>query len=487
MVRTYLNFIRFPFGNFLGRLFCVYYFLFTGRKKSFPRSSLKVLQKGLLFRGRGCEQRSFSGGRHRIKRLHFLILWMLCCFVFGGKLGTAFSQSASQSSNDDIAQILSHVLKQAPRIKTLALNLEAQKLMNLIELSEFNIQAFVQGFTSEREEPRTTPYNSVKSRVRLDHLGLEVSKKWISGIKTSFNYGISENIISFPSRSQLEYYLPDLSIQLEVDLLADMIHRQGFYKSKKVKQLNAQAQFVYNKEVYAVLVNALVDTLSVLSLKQLKTLEKEICLEVQKQQNKLLRKRIQGTVSLKDYLLSQKEVQICNIELDQLSNIELGYEQRIESAYGLRRAFYEKLNIQNIFKQVKSLFKIYETQESQIDWKRVLDVQAEILNLKVLKNEINQLKAASQPRFIFEFRYGLKGLHSHFTKAQEDIYQSDFDNSYIGFRMDLPPFGRYSGKSREKALYAAGRYRFRSGSVSLFRAFKKEKSFISHTQKDSGQ
>ena len=412
--------------------------------------------------------------------INFLILWGLLSFNFWGIYTLASSQFLKNNDSlplsSGISQILNHVLIHAPKIKILALNLESQKLTHLIELSEFDIQASIHGSVSDRKDPRTTPYNILKSHAKTDQLGLEISKKWTSGVKTLFNYRVSENFLSLPSRSQSEYYLPDLSVQLEFDLFADIIYRQEFYKSQKVKQLNIQTQFRYNKEVYAILVNALVDTLSVLSIKELKTLEQEICLEAKKQQNKFLKKRIQRTVSFKDYLLSQKEVQLCAIEVDQLSSIELNYEQRIESEYGLKKTNYQNLDISDIFKQVKSLFESFKVQESLINWERILDLQSEILNLKVLRNEIGQLRAASQPRMIFEMRYGLKGLNSGFKRAQENIYNSDFESAYIGFRMDLPPFGRYSGKSREKSLYAASRYRLEAAQFHYFDLLNKKKS-----------
>ncbi len=341
----------------------------------------------------------------------------------------------ADSKTTNIEIFLEQITKNSTIIKNAQLEFASAKLLNEIELSEFDWSAFVNVSRLSAKDPQRNPFSPTQNEV--NSLGLGVAKKWQYGIQTNLNYNVTDNLIQFPS-DRLDYYFPDLSFEIKANLMDDIIYQQSLNKVLKIKQQNKSLELEKKIKVRQNLVESLLDLVNIVEIKNEVQLEKQICSEIKKQNTMLVKKRARGSISRRDALTSQKELNNCEINIKTLSNQLLAREKSLESKYNLNPVSYDAFEIESLFLEVKQIYKRFSDLEKNINFEQTIELETLKQQLQVLKAEGQQLKALNQTDVALEARYGLRGLNENLSDSQANIANSDFQNYYLGLRINLP-------------------------------------------------
>lgn len=371
-------------------------------------------------------------------------------FIF---LSLAFCKAVfAQVDSSLLDEFLLQVKTQSYEVKNIELDFSSQVLMNQIELAEFDFRGALTANLTKTQDPQRNPFSPLENEAL--GLGASLNKKWSAGFETSLNYNVSDNSIVFPTTPDLNYFFPDFSFQVQSNIIDDLVFQKSNLKTKKIKEIEKQLATEKNIKLRSVYIKSLYELVSLLEVKEKINLETEICAEVKKQNQKLSVKRKQRTISLRDYLLSGKEKNLCEINIKNLENEIFTYQQNMKVTYGIDKNVYLNLKVDQIFGQLKQIFENVSAGSQNLN----LEDNLEIKNLKQkmasLKIETKELNASAQPDLFLEARYGLRGLNENFSPAQDNIYNTDFSNFYIGLKLDLPFMNR-----KEQTLLAAAHYR----------------------------
>lgn len=376
-------------------------------------------------------------------------------FLFIIALGfLRFSYAAVESNTTNINLIeayLSKINKNSSVIRTADYEFKSSQLLKEIELSEFDWSANLNLSRLSAQDPQRNPFSPTRNEVNT--LGLGVQKKWISGFETALNYNVTDNLIEFPG-NELVYFFPDLSLSFKTNLTDDLIYRKSKNLSLKVKESLKSLEIEKNILVRNTLVEALLQLVTVLETKNEIKIEDQICQEIEKQNRVLAKRRALGSVSRRDFLTSQKEVNSCQIKLKSLKNQKLKLVKNLETQYGLSRSDYSDIEIENLFTQAKAIFNNYKNVTAKLNFENNLDANRLKQQLNFLMSEGKQLKAMTALDVNLEAKYGLRGLNENFSEAQGNISDSDFQNYFVGINMKLPFKNR-----TEESLLASNAYK----------------------------
>ena len=367
-----------------------------------------------------------------LKSFAIVLVFLLCIIKPVFSKTVKYNTPTNQSK---IELFLEQINKNSTVIKNAQLEFESSKLLNEIELSEFDWSAFLNVSRLSAQDPQRNPFSPTRNEINT--LGLGVAKKWKYGFETNLNYNVTDNVIVFPV-DRLDYYFPDLSFEIKANLMDDIIYKQSVNKVFKIKQQNKSLEIDKKIKVRQNLVASLLDLVNIVEIKNEIKLEKQICSEIEKQNTKLARKRAMGSISRRDALTSQKELNNCQINIKTLSNQRLALVKSLEANYNLNRNVYSDIEIDSLFKEIKEIYKRYSSIQQNINFEQTIEVESLRQQLNVLRAEGKQLKATNQTDVALEARYGLRGLNENLADAQADISNSDFQNYYVGLRINLP-------------------------------------------------
>ncbi len=373
------------------------------------------------------------------------LAWLCYLFIFVFKPvvfaleNYGAGQKVEDDSSDHIEFFLDQVRKKSRAIKNAELEFKSSKLLNEIDLSEFDWSAFLNLSRLSATDPQRNPFSPIRNDI--DTIGLGVAKKWAYGFETNFNYNVTDNFIRFPPSApvgELNYFFPDLSFEFKTNITDDLIYKQSLNKVIKIKRQNETLEIDKKIKIRENLVSALLDVTSYVEVKNEINLQEKICSEISKQNKKLQKKRKLGSISKRDYLTSQKEYNSCQIIIRTLRAQKLSLVNSLETNYNLNRSAFLNFEIENLFLDIKKLYEKFMNLQQKVDLKSTIQIKSLKQKMKVLQAEHKQLKAGSKLDVFLEAKYGLRGLNNNYPEAQDNIASSDFPNYYVGLKVNLP-------------------------------------------------
>ena len=308
-----------------------------------------------------------------------------------------------------LSHLLKDIEKNALQLKASNDRLKADQID--LERSLFFLRptAFVRGGYENTDNPPTSPFSPNNSASKELEFGL--SKQWVQGLKTSFNYRLEDSQTQFPTRPDFSFISPKMSFSLETNIFQDLIYQR--YQNQKTK--NKWQKEVINLETKIerknVLLQGLIDFSMILEVQEELELQKQLCQSIKKQAKNLERKYRRGSVSKREYLLGLKEQTNCQATIELLKRNDFEKTKEYAAKYNIKFNKYSSVQTNQIFREASQIYKNFKTQASQVDIQSQDQLKVLSIQEKSLHAEQKELEAQASHKLNLEFRSGLTGLN----------------------------------------------------------------------------
>lgn len=369
-------------------------------------------------------------------RLFILVIFLTSAFEVASSSTVTTDNSISSQSSLMIYEYLKKVRDQSNEIQILSLQ-EKSNLTNAeIDLSQFDTTGYLGFSYTDSEDVPFSPFSS-DSTERYEY-SAGVSKLWNSGLETSLDYILVDNLTTFPARDNSEFISPDISLSLKTSLLRDIV---GGSKELVVPEIKEQKKAITTQtkiQIKEVLAKSLLLLAEILDLQSEVELQKELCSENSQQEKKLKQKSKRRSVRNRDYLLSLKDYKTCVANLESLRNSLAEKNENLKVKYGVESSFYKRIEVSELFTAITGMYNSPNFSVEKADVKNrnnIIQLKAE---LEVLKIRSQRLRAEEKADLQFELKAGLRGLKDEFGESHEDITEKNFPYVIGSVRLEFP-------------------------------------------------
>jgi|GEM_PF-6197383 len=349
-----------------------------------------------------------------------------------------FFVSIEASAYPNLQMLYKSFLENSVKAKSLKFLTRQQQNLDRSQIDWQSFQATYEGefIRNEGMVPQSPQKQLVNS------LGLKHQNSL--GLDLSLEYQDSYTLPSTTSSFGVTGHESQLSLTIESRVLKDLLGQ----KRKSQKQLLASQLALREEQNKDTLMNEFIASLQMLAniYRDQKILEEtnKQCILLQQQERSFRRLYKSGSRSLKDYLLSQKSSNSCQISQKQSQN-------NIEKQYILvKQLYYPKLELKTLnnlidksFSQMQKTYKNYR----EIDSPNFRSLENLERQKKLQKQNLNIAKLDARSDLKLGLFVGLKGVDSSFQKAHKDLAKTDKAFYGVKLSFDWPP------KNKERYHY----------------------------------
>lgn len=335
-----------------------------------------------------------------------------------------------------IERFLNDVATNAIDIKIVEAQKTASSLRNESDLGMFDLTASLGAAFTSSDDPPTSPFAAEKTLKR--NYTASLSKQWQSGFATSLSYELLDNFTGFPTRTDQDYFNPDLTLTIKTSLLRDIFSSR--YSSipdriqKNAEALNTEAKI----EQKTILVGALVTLAEKLELQEDLNLQIALCDNIRAQKSKLGLKFKRGSVRRRDYLLSRQEANTCDVSLQTLRKRIKERREDLSVTYGIDPDAYKDIRVDTFFQEFRRLFESSDFAPGKVDFQKNDSLLALRSRLDAANAKQLELDALTKPDLSFEIQTGLSGLQSELGDAHKDIGDTNYKLFYGSVTLAFP-------------------------------------------------
>ncbi len=314
---------------------------------------------------------------------------------------------------------------------------ESSDLMaNDAGLGVFDWSLALEGNFTRSDDTPTSPFSSNKTLKR--EYSLSASKLWRLGIQSELSYGLTDNFTGFPTRAAQDYYKPELKLNLKTDLIRDVFGARYLHRRDRVAADEAAIRASASIKRKDVLAQSILLLAQYLQFRDDLTLQRELCLSIERQTKKLRQKQKRGSIARRDYLVSKKEANECRAAIAQIETQSLDRKERLQVNYNIAVDEYEKLEVSKLFIDIIDLVKRPEYLGNKVDFDSNDDVRR--LDKQIEANSLRQvsLDADTRMNLGLEVEVSYAGLNSNLGSSHSDITSSKFTGFYAGLSMEFP-------------------------------------------------
>ncbi len=342
----------------------------------------------------------------------------------------------NEHDSSAIERFLLDVSQSAIDLKIIEAQAEADSLRNKIDLGQFDVTARIGAKWASTKDPPTSPFSSEKTLKR--NYSASLSKLWQSGISSSLNYELLDNFTGFPTRTDQDYYNPELSLGLSTSLFRDLFSSRHNAVPERIQFNEIAIQSESKIKQKAVLVRALVTLAEILELQDDLKLQTALCENIHAQKNKLAARFKRGSIRRRDYLLSRQEDNNCAVSTKNLRKLIKKRKEELSVTFKVDPDSYKSINVDGFFREFRQLCESPEYSPSKVDFEASDDLIALRAKRDASTAKQVELDALKKPDLAIEFKTSLSGLKNNIGKAHSDIADTDYKLLYGSITLAFP-------------------------------------------------
>lgn len=348
------------------------------------------------------------------------------------------SQSKSIHSSDQISKELSiflnDVLKYSLESKIFDSQTRAQKTLLNKDLAAYALESQL-GVSSSRNSEL---FNQRDSEVNRHEVQAKLSQYSAKGFRSflAYDYTTTNRDTDILGKSTL--HAPRVSVGIESKIFQDLLSDRHGAIEQRINQeakLLDQQLLLQRKIIVA---SALYQVAELLEYEDQIQTQQVLCGKITRQTKKLRQKSAQGSISKRDYLLSQKELNSCNANVQNLKKLQVELSSIFEVNYKVDWSNLKKLGVENIFNELKLLY--ISLKDLKNTAPTINDLETQILQsrIEVKQQEQKNLDAKKESNLSLELQVGASGIDQSSGPAHEDIPGFKHPYFLVGASIGMP-------------------------------------------------
>ncbi|MEZ4871640.1 MAG: TolC family protein [Bdellovibrionales bacterium] len=351
---------------------------------------------------------------------------------------TGFLLSLSSPAADEsiIGNFLTDVRENSLKIKIVNDSSQSSLISKQISLNVLKPTGYFSGSTNNDELPPTSPFSSINSEISTYSLG--VAKQWSFGLNTELSYSMTDTFRQYSSNPDVNYMQPSIQLDFETSLFQDIFSQRYQHLLNNV-ELEEKALKINTKiERKAIVVQALLDLANYLESIEEKTLLEDQCSKTSGQARKLSQKRRRQSISQREYLLSVKELNVCEANIEAVKKKLIEQSESIESTYGIKLSKYSGVDPGRIFSNLQESYLRLQTRSGDVSLSNKDEMLLVQTELEALKEKQSELEAKAKTNLKLGLSTGFTGVGDTLSEGQEQISDQEYPFVYMSVRLDFP-------------------------------------------------
>lgn len=323
----------------------------------------------------------------------------------------------------DIKSYLGQLAQKSLELQAQTAESEAALLRSEAAYGQFDGHGFVKFDATDSANPQTSPFAPTSSTAYAVSTGYQ--KTWQSGWQSRVAYTVTDNQIGYDGRPDVNYIQPDLSLaiggNLFRDILAERLRLVGAKSDADKRTIHLQLQITKKRT----LVTALALLSDAVELQDEIALQKQLCYQIAAQQKVQKDRYDRGSIPIRDYLLSSKELNRCQASRKTLEKNLQEIREQHRASFGVAMDEFGKIDAGSYNRGFRSLFEAYQ-QQAKFDINQdpqILAMRSQLTSLNVTSQD---LAAQGATDLGVELRAGLKGADSAYGAAHGDLGKAEY-------------------------------------------------------------
>lgn len=331
---------------------------------------------------------------------------------------------------------IQEVITHSPQLQSLAQRTRAQELQAEARMFQFDPQGQMSAEMSQAKNPETSPFAPADTSSRSFAAG--VSKLWQSGWRSSLDYSLRDEDLSFASRGDVSYMQPSLSLRLEADLFQDLMANRYALVEPATQLQKEQLALQARLQKKRILTKALLDLASLLEARDEKGLTNEVCGKTERQTQNLEKKAGRGSVPQRELLQSRKELNTCRAEVRSITRDMTRRQLELRAEYAVDPTPFLQLTPERLFGEFLKVYRSVGTAGTAPGLKDNTEIKAKQAELAVLESRQQELLAAAEPALKLNVSAGFKGSDDAFGAAHEQTLKASYPFFSVGVATSFP-------------------------------------------------